>query len=248
MTRNWKDQVAIITGGASGIGFAVASKLHSLGVQTVLMDLDGDGLEEAKSKLDRQPHTIPTDVSKPSSVNDAVRATKAKFSRIDILFNSAGIVGQTNLKGHEVDVDDFDRVYRVNLKGSFLMCKAVIPHMLKRDYGRILLMASMSGKDGNAGMTAYSTTKAGVIGLTKTLGKDYADTGITVNALAPAVIGTPILKTMPQEQIDYMTAKIPMGRYGTLPEVAAMATFILSPEASFTTGFCFDLSGGRATY
>lgn len=248
MTRNWKDQVAIITGGASGIGFAVASKLHSLGVQTVLMDLDGDGLEEAKSKLDRQPHTIPTDVSKPSSVNDAVRATKAKFSRIDILFNSAGIVGQTNLKGHEVDVDDFDRVYRVNLKGSFLMCKAVIPHMLKRDYGRILLMASMSGKDGNAGMTAYSTTKAGVIGLTKSLGKDYADTGITINSLAPAVIGTPILKTMPQEQIDYMTAKIPMGRYGTLPEVAAMATFILSPEASFTTGFCFDLSGGRATY
>ena len=248
MTRNWKDQVAIITGGASGIGFAVASKLQSLGVQTVLMDLDVNGLEEARSKLDRQPHTIPTDVSEESSVNAAIGEAMAKFSRIDILFNSAGIVGQTNLKGHEVDVDDFDRVYRVNLKGSFLMCKAVIPHMLKRDYGRILLMASMSGKDGNAGMTAYSTTKAGVIGLTKTLGKDYADTGITVNALAPAVIGTPILKTMPQEQIDYMTAKIPMGRYGTLPEVAAMATFILSPEASFTTGFCFDLSGGRATY
>ncbi len=248
MTGDWKDQVAIITGGASGIGFAVASKLHSLGVQTVLLDLDGGGLEKAKSKLDRQPLIIPTDVSEESSVNAAVRATMAKFSRIDILFNSAGIAGQTNLKGHEVDADDFDRVYRVNLKGSFLMCKAVIPHLLKRNYGRILLVASMAGKEGNAGMTAYSTTKAGVIGLTKTLGKDYADTGITVNALAPAVIRTPILETMPQKQIDYMTAKIPMGRCGTLPEVAAMATFILSPETSFTTGFCFDLSGGRATY
>ena len=128
------------------------------------------------------------------------------------------------------------------------MCKAVIPHMLKRDYGRILLMASMAGKEGNAGMTAYSASKAGVIGLTKTLGKDYADTGVTVNALAPAVIKTPILETMPQEQIDYMTAKIPMGRCGTLSEIAATSTFILSPEASFTTGFCFDLSGGRATY
>ena len=248
MTHDWKGQVAIITGGASGIGFAVASKLHSLGVQTVLLDLDVDGLEEAKSKLDHQPHTIPTDIGEESSVNAAVREAMAKFSRIDILFNSAGIVGQTNRKSHEVDADDFDRVYRVNLRGSFLMCKAVIPHMLKRDYGRILLMASMAGKEGNAGMTPYSASKAGVIGLTKTLGKDYADTGVTVNALAPAVIKTPILETMPQEQIDYMTAKIPMGRCGTLPEIAATSTFILSPEASFTTGFCFDLSGGRATY
>ena len=248
MKRHWKDQVAIITGGASGIGFAVASKLHSLGVQTVLMDLDVDGLEEAKSKLDRQPHTIPTDISEQSSVNAAVKETVEQFSRIDILFNSAGIAGQTHLKGHEVDAEDFDRVYRVNLKGSFLMCKAVIPHMLTRDYGRILLMASISGKDGNAGMTAYSTTKAGVIGLAKSLGKDYADTGITINALAPAVIRTPIIDTMPREQIDYMMEKIPMGRCGTLSEVADMATFILSPEASFTTGFCFDLSGGRATY
>ncbi|MBC9867191.1 MAG: SDR family oxidoreductase [Opitutae bacterium] len=248
MTREWKDQVAIITGGASGIGFAVASKLHSLGVQTVLLDLDSDGLEKAKLKLDCQPLIIPTDVSEASSVNAAIRATMAKLSRIDILFNSAGIAGQTNLKGHEVDADDFDRVYRINLKGSFLMCKAVIPHMLMRNYGRILLVASISGKEGNAGMTAYSTSKAGVIGLTKTLGKDYADTGITVNALAPAVIRTPILGTMPQEQIDYMTEKIPMSRCGTLSEVASMATFILSPEASFTTGFCFDLSGGRATY
>lgn len=248
MTPDWKDQVAIITGGASGIGFAVASELHSLGVQTVLLDWNVEALEEAKSRLESQPLIIPTDVGEEVSVKSAVREAVQKFSRIDILFNSAGIVGQTNLKGHEADADDFDQVYRVNLKGSFLMCKAVIPHMLKRNYGRILLVASMAGKEGNAGMTAYSTTKAGVIGLTKTLGKDYADTGITVNSLAPAVIRTPILETMPQEQIDYMTAKIPMGRCGTLPEVVAMATFILSPESSFTTGFCFDLSGGRATY
>ena len=248
MKRRWKDQVAIITGGASGIGFAVASKLHSLGLQTVLFDLNAEALEKANSAFDGKALTIPTDIGEPSSVNAAVGETMEQFSRIDMLFNSAGIAGQTHLKGHEVDVEDFDHVHRVNLKGSFLMCKAVIPHMLGRDYGRILLMASMAGKDGNAGMTAYSSSKAGVIGLAKSLGKDYANTGITINALAPAVIRTPILDTMPLEQIDYMMKKIPMGRCGTLAEVADMATFILSPEASFTTGFCFDLSGGRATY
>ena len=248
MTPDWKDQVAIITGGASGIGLAVASQLHFLGVKIVLLDVNADGLEEAGSKLGRQTHAILADVSEESSINAAVEETAGKFSRIDILFNSAGIAGRTHRKGHEVDAEDFDLVYRVNLKGSFLMCKAVLPHMLKRDYGRILLVASIAGKEGNAGMTAYSATKAGVIGLTKTLGKDYADTGITVNALAPAVIHTPILDTMPQEQIEYMTARIPMGRCGTLQEVASMATFILSPDSSFTTGFCFDLSGGRATY
>lgn len=128
------------------------------------------------------------------------------------------------------------------------MCKAVLPHMLETGYGRVCLMASIAGKEGNAGMAAYSATKAGVIGLTKSLGKEYAESGITVNALAPAVIYTPIHDAMPQEQIDYMTAKIPMGRCGTLDEAASMITFILSPENSFTTGFCFDLSGDRATY
>jgi NAD(P)-dependent dehydrogenase (short-subunit alcohol dehydrogenase family) len=248
MNRDWKEQVAIITGSASGIGFAVASKLQSIGVQAVLLDSNPEGLEEAKAKLNHQPHIIPVDVGDEESVQAAIEDTVAKFSRIDILFNSAGISGETNLKAHEVDADNFDLVYRVNLKGSFLMAKAVIPQMLRQNYGRILLVASIAGKEGNAGMTAYSVSKAGVIGLTKTLGKDYADTGITINALAPAVIYTSMVEAMPPVQVDYMTSKIPMNRCGTLDEIASMATFILSPETSFTTGFCFDLSGGRATY
>jgi 3-oxoacyl-[acyl-carrier protein] reductase len=248
MNPQWNEQVAIVTGGASGIGLAVADKLQSLGVQVALLDLNPDGLETAREKLEGKPFVVEANVSDESSVNAAVEKVIEKFGRIDLLMNSAGITGKTNLKVHEVSTEDFEHVYGVNLRGSFLICKAVLPHMIKANYGRICLMASIAGKEGNAGMTAYSTTKAGVIGLTKTMGKDYSDTGITINALAPAVIWTPIHDTIPQEQIDYMTSKIPMGRCGTLDEVASTATFILSPENSFTTGFCFDLSGGRATY
>ena len=248
MSSQWSNQVAIITGGASGIGFALAQKLQSLGVQLALLDMNPVGLETAKSTLDGKPLIIETNVSDEASVNAAVSQVAETFGRIDMMMNSAGITGKTNLKMHEVPTEDFEWVYGVNLRGSFLMCKAVIPHMLKAGYGRICLMASIAGKEGNAGMVSYSATKSGVIGLTKSVGKDYADTGVTVNALAPAVIWTPIHDTIPQEQIDYMTAKIPMGRCGTLQEAADMATFILSPENSFTTGFTFDLSGGRATY
>lgn len=248
MTTQWIDQVAIVTGGASGIGFAVAEKLQSLGVQVALFDLNQEGLEAAQQQLDGKPFITEANVSDESSVNQAVDQVLKKFGRIDMLFNAAGITGTTNLKVHEVSVEDFENVYAVNLRGSFLISKAVLPHMIKANYGRICLVASIAGKEGNAGMTAYSATKAGVIGLTKTMGKDYADTGITINSLAPAVIRTPILETLAPETIDYMTSKIPMGRCGTLEEVAATATFILSPENSYSTGFCFDLSGGRATY
>lgn len=248
MSPDWSTQVAIITGGASGIGFAVAETLHTRGVRVALLDMNPEGLSSANEKLGGKALTLVTDVSDEASVNAAVDQVVEQWGRIDILFNSAGIAGKTNLKTHEVPTEDFELVCGVNLRGSFLMCKAVVPHMLKADYGRILLMASIAGKEGNAGMVSYSATKAGVIGLTKAVGKEYADTGITVNALAPAVIWTPIHETIPQEQIDYMTAKIPMGRCGTLQEVADMAAFIVSPENSFTTGFTFDLSGGRATY
>lgn len=248
MSSNWNNQVAIITGGASGIGFALAEKLQSNGVQIALLDMNAEGLGTAKEQLDGRPMTIQTDVSNETSVNTAVEQVVDQCGRIDILFNSAGIAGKTGIKIHEVPTEDFEQVYGVNLRGTFLMCKAVMPHMLKAGYGRILLMASIAGKEGNAGMVSYSATKAGVIGLTKAIGKEYAETGITVNALAPAVIWTPIHDTIPQDQIDYMTAKIPMARCGTLQEVADMAAFIVSPENSFTTGFTFDLSGGRATY
>jgi 2-dehydro-3-deoxy-L-rhamnonate dehydrogenase (NAD+) len=162
--------------------------------------------------------------------------------------NCAGITGRTSVTTHEVDVDDFDTVYRVNLRGAFLVSRSVIPRMLPHGYGRLLHVASIAGKEGNAGMLAYSATKAGLIGMVKVMGKEYAETGITVNALAPAVIRTAMVEALPQEQVDYMTSRIPMRRGGELSEAAEMIAWIVSPACSFTTGFTFDLSGGRATY
>jgi len=172
----------------------------------------------------------------------------ADFGRIDGVVNCAGVTGRTNLRAHEVDLDDFDAVYRINLRGALLVSQAVLPIMLEQNYGRLLHVASIAGKEGNAGMTAYSASKAGLIGLVKSMAKDYAETGITINALAPAVIQTPMVDQLPQATVDYMTEKIPMRRLGTLTEIAAMIAWIVSPECSFSTGFTFDLSGGRATY
>ncbi len=186
----------------------------------------------------------------PADVTDADAVAQAIEScgRLDILVNSAGITGATNRKSHEVEPADFDRVFSINVRGTFLLCRAVLPGMLTQNYGRILNIASIAGKEGNAGMVAYSSSKAAVIGLTKSMGKEYAETGITINALAPAVVRTEMVEKMPAEQVRYMTDKIPMKRCGTLEEFAAMAEFIVSPANSFTTGFSFDLSGGRAVY
>ena len=164
-----------------------------------------------------------------------------------MLVNCAGITGQTGIPAHEVDPDDFDRVYQINLRAAFLLTRTVVPFMLARRYGRILHVASIAGKEGNAGMLAYSATKAGLIGLVKSAAKDYAETGITINALAPAVIRTDMVAAMPEHQVRYMTDRIPMKRTGTLQEAASMIAFIVSSECAFTTGFTFDLSGGRAT-
>jgi 3-oxoacyl-[acyl-carrier protein] reductase len=172
----------------------------------------------------------------------------SESGQLHAVVNCAGVTGKTNLKAHQVDPDDFDLVYRINLLGPLLVSQAVLPHMLEKNYGRILHIASIAGKEGNAGMTAYSATKAGVIGLVKSMGKDYAETGITVNALAPAVIRTPMVAALPEAQVKYMTDKIPMKRCGELDEAAEMIAWIVSPACSFTTGFTFDLSGGRAVY
>jgi 3-oxoacyl-[acyl-carrier protein] reductase len=188
------------------------------------------------------------DVTDEAAVQSVVAAVLARRGRIDVLVNSAGVTGKTNLKAHEVELADFDFVLKTNVCGPFLTSKHVLPVMVKQGYGRILHIASIAGKDGNAGMLAYSTSKAAVIGLTKVQGKEYAENGICINALAPAVIRTVIHEGMPEAQIKYMTDKIPMKRCGTLDEVAAMAAFILSREASFSTGFTFDLTGGRAVY
>ena len=188
------------------------------------------------------------DVSDYASVEAGVAATVEAFGGLDIMVNCAGIVGKTGTKISDMDVEEFDKVYAVNLRGSFNVTKAAIKVMEPKNYGRILLIASIAGKEGNAGMTPYSTSKAGVIGLVKSVGKEYAETGITVNAFCPAVVRTAMVEAMPEHQVKYMTDKIPMKRCGAIEEVAATAAFIVSKEASFNTAFCFDLTGGRATY
>jgi NAD(P)-dependent dehydrogenase (short-subunit alcohol dehydrogenase family) len=242
------DQTAIVTGGACGLGLAIARRLQAEGAFAIVFDLDAARFAELAREFGSRGRCVAVDVTDEAAVQRAVSAIAAERGRIDILVNSAGITGRTNIKSHEVELDDFERVMRLNLTASFLTSKAVLPVMLRRNYGRVLHIASIAGKDGNAGMLAYSTSKAAVIGLTKVQGKDYAETGVTVNALAPAVIQTPMVAAMPEAQVKYMTDKIPMKRCGSLEEVAAMAAFIVSPEASFTTGFTFDLTGGRAVY
>ncbi|MCI0388325.1 MAG: SDR family oxidoreductase [Acidobacteria bacterium] len=246
MSEQFKDQVAVITGGASGIGLAIAKKLSSEGASLALIDLTPDALLSAPMPVGKTAFVC--DVTNEDQVKTVMNQIAEQFGRIDILVNSAGVTGKTNIKSHEVELGDFRFVFEVNVVGSFLTSRAVLPHMLKRNYGRILHIASISGKEGNAGMLPYSASKAAVIGMAKVQGKEYAETGITVNALAPAVIRTAMVEALPEEQVKYMTDKIPMRRCGTLEEIAHLAAFIVSPGASFTTGFTFDMTGGRATY
>jgi len=245
---NSRPCVALITGGASGIGLAIARKLLAEGLTVALVDLGAERLQAAARQLAGDVLTFEADITSEPSVNRAVGELIARRNRIDIVINSAGVTGITNRKTADVPFEDFQRVVAINLHGSFLISKAVLPGMVQRGYGRILLIASIAGKEGNAGMCSYSASKAAVIGLTKCLGKEYAETGVTINAIAPAVIRTAMVDALPPEQVDYMTAKIPMRRCGTLDEIAHTAAFIVSRENSFTTGFCYDLSGGRAVY
>lgn len=247
-TPAFSEQTAIVTGGVSGLGLAITRRLQKSGVFVAVFDFNPKGTEDIVREIAGRGTLINVDVTDEAAVRKAVDQVVAARGRVDILVNSAGITGKTNVKSHEVDLADFETVMRVNVRGPFLMAKAVLPVMLKHNYGRVLHIASIAGKEGNAGMLAYSTSKAAVIGLTKVQGKEYAETGVTVNALAPAVIRTPMVEVMPDAQVKYMTDRIPMKRCGSLEEVAAMATFIVSPENSFTTGFTFDLTGGRATY
>lgn len=237
-----------VVGAASGIGAATARFLSREGVRVACLDANAEGAAAVAKAIGSDSVSVACDVTDGAAVDRAVAEVAKAVGQIHGLVNCAGITGKTNVKGHEVDPADFDRVYAINLKGAFLLSQAILRHMLPHGYGRVLHVASIAGKEGNAGMTAYSATKAGLIGLVKSLGKDYPETGITINALAPAVIRTPMVDALPEATVKYMTDKIPMRRCGELDEVAAMIAWIVSPACSFTTGFTFDLSGGRATY
>ena len=247
----FNNKVAIVTGSAGGIGKAIAFRLGKEGAQVALFDYNEVFLQETVIEFKKQgiqAKGYVVNIGQEEEVISAVNRVEEEFGRIDIMINSAGIVGPTSTKITNYPTEEFDRIYEINLKGSFLITKYALRLMAKTGTGRILLIASISGKEGNPGMVGYSSTKSGVIGLVKGVAKEFADTHITVNGLAPAVIKTPMNEKTSPEQLAYMTAKIPMQRMGTVEEVAAMSCFIVSDENSFSTGFIFDISGGRATY
>jgi len=248
MTSQFAGQVAVVTGAASGLGLAIATKLAVDGARVALLDLNEEALQKAASEVGPNATSFPIDLTNEQQVAGIISQVAKQFGRIDVLVNCAGVTGKTNIKSQDVETSDLRFVFDVNFMASFFTARAVLPWMVKQSYGRILHIASIAGKEGNAGMLAYSASKAAVIGMTKVQGKEYAETGITVNALAPAVIQTPMVDAMPPEQVKYMTDKIPMKRCGRLEEIAHMAAFIVSPGTGFTTGFTFDMTGGRATY
>jgi 3-oxoacyl-[acyl-carrier protein] reductase len=240
-------RVAVITGGASGVGLEVAARIVAEGGKVSLWDRDAAALAKAAATLGGAAHTVQVDVTDADKLVGAAETAHGTFGRIDILVASAGITGPT-VKLWEFPVEEWRRVIDIDLNGIFNSCRAIVPLMLKSDYGRIVNISSVAGKEGNPNASAYSTAKAGVIGLTKSLGKELAATGVRVNCVTPAAFQSPILLQMPQSHIDYMKSKIPMGRLGEVDEVAALVCWLASEECSFSTGAVFDISGGRSTY
>ncbi|MCC4233454.1 SDR family oxidoreductase [Sphingobium soli] len=237
---------AIITGGASGLGKQVAARIIAEGGAVALWDLNGDALAATQAEIDAT-HVVALDVSDHAAVAAAAKDSAAALGKVDILICSAGITGAT-VPVWEFPVDSFQRVIDINLNGLFYCNREVVPFMLENGYGRIVNLASVAGKEGNPNASAYSASKAGVIGFTKSLGKELAGKGVIANALTPATFESPILDQLPQSQVDYMRSKIPMGRLGLVEESAAMVCFMASEECSFTTASTFDTSGGRTTF
>jgi 3-oxoacyl-[acyl-carrier protein] reductase len=242
-------RVCIVTGGASGIGLAIAQRVAGSDGLVSLWDRDAGALEKTAKDLGAKTkvHTAVVDVASYSDVQAAAKSTAAHFGKIDCLVNSAGIAG-ANALAWELAVDEWLRVHNINLHGTYYTCREVIPHLQKNGYGRIVNIASIAGKEGNPTASAYSSSKAAVIGLTKSLGKELAKQNITVNCVTPAAVKTPIFNQVSQQHIDYMLQKIPMARFGLVEEIASMVCWLCTEDASFSTGAVFDLSGGRATY
>jgi 3-oxoacyl-[acyl-carrier protein] reductase len=240
-------RTAVITGGAMGIGLAIAQRLMASGGKVSLWDRDNDALEKAKALLGPRTDTRMVDVTNADAVDVTAKAVVAALERIDALVCSAGITGP-NTTTWEYPIDAWRQVMDVNVNGVFYCNRAVVPIMLRHDYGRIVNIASVAGKEGNPNAPAYSASKAAVIGLTKSLGKELAKSGIRVNCVTPAAVKTAIFDQMTQQHIDFMLSKIPLGRFGTVDEIAALVAWLCTEECSFSTGAVFDLSGGRATY
>tara|TARA_B100000282_G_scaffold91746_1_gene64427 strand:- start:690 stop:1445 length:756 start_codon:yes stop_codon:yes gene_type:complete len=242
---DFKNQVAVVTGGANGIGFSVAERLSKSGASVKIWDLDIEAAQTAAETINAE--AVECDITDWISVQNATETSINGSEKIDILVNSAGIAGPNDTV---VDYDNkaWDRIISVNLTGTYYVNKAVVPHMKANGYGRIVNIASVAGKDGNPNASAYSASKAGVIALTKSLGKELADSNIAVNCITPAAARTAIFDQMSQEHIDYMLSKIPRGRFVEVKEISSMIAWMVSAENSFTTGAVFDLSGGRSTY
>jgi 3-oxoacyl-[acyl-carrier protein] reductase len=240
-------QTAIVTGAATGIGEAIAKRLAEAGATVAVADLNLEGAEHVAASLPNNAFALPVNVTDSSSVNDVVAEVLKRTGRVHILVNNAGIAGKAGPIGEQTD-EEFQKVMSINVNGVFYFCRAVMAHMREHKYGRIVNIASIAGKEGNPNMIAYSGSKAAVIGMTKSLGKEVATEGICVNAVAPAVVRTKILEQLTDQQVSYMTDKIPMRRTGEPWEIAAVVHFLASPDCSFVTAQCYDASGGRATY
>jgi 3-oxoacyl-[acyl-carrier protein] reductase len=244
-----KGRNAIVTGGASGIGLAIAQRLAKSGAGVAIWDTNTDTMADAVTTLAgaAKVHTVKVDVTQVTDLEAAFKSTVQALGKVDALVNSAGVAGKSALTW-EYPVEEWIRVHDINLHGTFFCCRTVVPHMMSNNYGRIVNIASVAGKEGNPTASAYSSSKAAVMGFTKSLGKELAKHNITVNSVTPAAVQTPILEQVSQAHIDYMLSKIPMGRFGLTEEIAAAVCWLCSEDCSFTTASNLDLSGGRATY
>ena len=245
---NFKNRIAVITGGAQGFGLAITKRIIQSDGKVVIWDIDKEAIEKAKKEINSDNFSFQlVNVTDFKAIEASVKELEKKFGKIDIFVNNAGITGM-NAKVWDFPLEEWKKVIELNLNSTFYCCKAIVPHMIKNNYGRIINIASIAGKEGNPNAGAYSTSKAGVIGLTKSLGKELADKNIAVNCVTPAAAKTRIFDQMSKEHINYMLSKIPRNRFAKVDELASLVSWLASDENSFSTGAVFDLSGGRATY